>query len=465
MKRWVIIAMVVAVIAVAGFFGYRAYLDSKSSALAGLQTVTAEKGDLTALVGATGTVRANQTTRLNWQTTGRISKVNVSVGDQVKSGDVLAELSQNSLPQSVILAEADLVSAQRTLDNLINSKTASAQAELALANAQDALDTAKTNRASKNYQRASDASIDTLRANLILAKNELDKAKEAYSQVQNLGEDNVIRAGALSRLGTAQQNYDRAEANLNYALGRPDTIEVSQAEAKLALAQAQLEDAQREWERLKNGADPQDITAAKARIAAIQATLAMRYIDAPFAGTITEVNAKPGDQVSPSTVSFRLDDLSTLLVDVQITEVDINRVKKGQDVTLTFDAILGQEYHGQVVEVGRVGNTVQGVTNFTISIKLTDPDEKVLPGMTAAVNIVVDKLSGVLTVPNRAVRLRDGQRVVYVLRNGQVEPVQVKIGASSDTVSQIISGDVKEGDTIVLNPPLTATGPGMMFGR
>jgi HlyD family secretion protein len=465
MKRWVIIAIVVVVVAVAGFFGYRAYLNSQAKAQSDLQTVIAEKSDLTALVGATGTVRANQTTKLSWQTTGRISQVNVAVGDQVKAGAVLAELAQNSLPQSIILAEADLVSAQRTLDNLLNSKTASAQAELALANAQDALDNAKTERASKNYQRAEDATIDTLRANLILAQNELDKAQEGYSQVQHLGEDSVIRANALSRLGTAQGNYDRAEANLNYALGRPDTVEVSQADGKLALAQAQYDDAVREWERLKDGVDPQDVTAAKARVAAIQATLALNHIDAPFDGTLTEVNIKPGDQVGPNTSSFRLDDLSVLVVDVQITEVDINRVKIGQDVDLTFDAILGNEYTGKVIEVGRVGNSVQGVTNFTISIKLTNPDEQVLPGMTAAVNIVVDQLSDVLTVPNRAVRLLDGQRVVYLLRNGQVEPVQVKIGASSDSISQILSGDIQAGDTIVLNPPVSMTGPGMMFGR
>ena len=76
--------------------------------------------------------------------------------------------------------------------------------------------------------------------------------------------------------------------------------------------------------------------------------------------------------------------------------------------------------------------------------------------MTAAVNIVVSQLKNVLLVPNRAVRLRDGQRVVYVLRGAETEPrmVEIEIGATSDTNSEIISGDVLENDLVVLNPPI-----------
>ena len=80
---------------------------------------------------------------------------------------------------------------------------------------------------------------------------------------------------------------------------------------------------------------------------------------------------------------------------------------------------------------------------------------EVITGMTAAVNIVVDEVEDVLLVSNRAVRLKDGNRVVYVLRPGQLMPeaVKITIGATSDYQSEITSGDVKVGDTIVLNPP------------
>ena len=73
--------------------------------------------------------------------------------------------------------------------------------------------------------------------------------------------------------------------------------------------------------------------------------------------------------------------------------------------------------------------------------------------MTAAVNVVVSQLDDVLIVPNRAVRVKEGERVVYVLRDGAPVPVQVTLGASSDTHSEILAGDLKVGDRIVLNPP------------
>jgi HlyD family secretion protein len=151
--------------------------------------------------------------------------------------------------------------------------------------------------------------------------------------------------------------------------------------------------------------------------------------------------------------------MSSLLVDVEVSEVDINNVSLGQPVTLTFDAILGKEYHGEVVEVTQAGTVENGVVNFTITVELTDADSLVKPGMTAGVNIVVEELQDVLLVPNRAVRLVEGERVVYVLENGQPVKKEIRLGSSSDTQSIVAGGDVAEGDLIILNPP-AEFGPG-----
>ncbi|MFN2145173.1 MAG: hypothetical protein ACK2T7_07450, partial [Anaerolineales bacterium] len=112
--------------------------------------------------------------------------------------------------------------------------------------------------------------------------------------------------------------------------------------------------------------------------------------------------------------------------------------------------------------VSPVGNVVAGVVNFKVSIELLDADELVKPGMTAAVNIVVSQLEDVLLVPNRAVRVQDGDRVVYVLRGGQLEMVQIELGSSADLYSEVVGGDLEAGDLIVLNPPanfMTMDGP------
>ncbi|HLE15084.1 MAG TPA: hypothetical protein VI776_10070, partial [Anaerolineales bacterium] len=119
----------------------------------------------------------------------------------------------------------------------------------------------------------------------------------------------------------------------------------------------------------------------------------------------------------------------------------------------TFDAIPAKEYHGLVDQVAAVGTPVQGVVDFTVTVALSDADEDVKPGMTAAVNVAVQQLQDVLLVPNRAVRVQDGQRVVYVLKEGVPQPVEISLGASSEVYSQLLSGDLEEGDPIVLNPP------------
>jgi HlyD family secretion protein len=438
---------------VGGFFRYRTWTNAQADANTNYQTDKITRGDLTALIGATGTVRANQTAVLTWQTTGQISTIDVSVGQMVKAGDVLGTLAKSSLPQALILAEADLVTAQRALDPLQQSSLARAHAQVALAQAEKELQTAKDKRTSKDYARASSLTIEEAQTKVSLAEDNVKHYEDLYDQVKNFSPDNATRLSIYSALLDARRQLELAQANLTYLQTGPKPLEIEQADANVALAQARYDDALREWNRVKDGPDPADIRAAEARIAAIEASLSMSSITAPFAGTVTEVNSRVADQVAPGTPSFRIDDLSRLLVDVQVPEADINRIVVGQSVTLTFDAILGKEYKGVVVQVGRVGTAITGIVNFNVTIELQDKDTNVLPGMTAGVNIVVDQLNNVLLVPNRAVRLLNGQRVVYLLKAGVPTAVPIELGAQSDLTSEVTAGDVKEGDNVVLNPP------------
>ncbi len=462
MKRktviWIIVGVVVAI---AAYFAYQSYQQAQAAQNSAFQTELVRRSELTALVGATGTVRANQTAVLAWQTSGQVGEVRVEVGQQVSADEVLAELKKSTLSQSLILAEADLVNAKKALENLLESDVARAQAQLNLAQAQEAYKKAQDQRASKNFQRASNLTLDEARTNLELARLELKEAERVYDLFDHLEVDNPQRMNAYSRYLAAQRNFQRAQANLNFLESRPDELEIEKADANLAVAEANLREAEREWERLKDGPHPDDIRAAEARIAAIEATLELARLRAPFAGTITEINIKVGDQVNPGSVAFRIDDLSRLLVDVQVPEIDINRIRVGQPARLTFDAIPGKEYNGKVVKVGQVGTAVAGVVNFTVTIELEDADQAVRPGMTAAVNIVVDQIENALVVPNRAVRLRDGRRVVFLLKDGVPTPVPITIGAISDTISEVLEGDIREGDVVILNPPtqLEANGP------
>ncbi len=504
--RKLIPVLVILVLLAAGIFAFRAYArQQQAQAMSNLQTVAAERGELISTVGATGTVRANQTTILTWQTTGVVEQVQGKVGDHVEAGQELANLRQTSLPQNIILAQADLVNARKALDDLRQTQLARAQALQALQNAQDALAELDEQTALQRAEawnqllKAQEVYSDTLerRQNLDFAADsklvrdarqnyedllyQFNRQRKIYASIPGDPKTNPEKARAQFSLKIAKFKLDQAQKLLDLYGGEPTEQQYNQADADLdlararlaeaelawerikdgpdpaqkALLEAQLADAQRAYDRLKDGPDPDDIAAAEARVAAAQAALDMARLVAPFSGTITEINVKPGDRVSPGSIAIRIDDLSHLLVDVQVSEVDINRIRAGQPVHLTFDAILNQEYQGSVMEVARVGNVNQGVVEFTVTVELTNADEAVRPGMTAAVNVVIDQLQDVLLVPNRAVRVVDGKRVLYVLRDGMLTTVPVTLGASSDTMSELVEGDLQAGDAIVLNPPQT----------
>ena len=406
-RTWIIIGVIV-VVAMAAVFIF----STRGEPVSVFQTTKAERGNLVATVGATGSVRARQSAVLVWQTTGIVNAVNADVGTRVSRNDVLASLDKASLNQSIILAESDLTSAKKALEDLLNSDTSRAEA---------------------------------LRT--------LDKAEAAYEKAYNW------RIQLNGKIDIKDYYYDNGVLKVKEYKGLASAETIADADEDLALKEAQLNDARRRYERLKDGADPAEVSAAEARIAAAQSTLNLAFIAAPFDGTVTQAEPAVGDQASTGAVAFRVDDLSHLLVDVQVSEVDINTLSIGQTAALTFDAILGKEYHGEIVEVGQAGDNVQGVVNFTVTIELTDADELVKPGMTAAVNIVVQEVKDVVLVPNRAVRLVDAERVVFVLVNGIPQQVKVELGSSSDTMSVLIDGDLKEGDEIILNPPSVSGNP------
>jgi len=411
-NKGILIFLVIAIAAVAVFIFLRR---GKSNSVTQFQTAPIARGNLVATIGATGTVRAKQSATLVWQAAGTVDTVNVKVGDNVPADFVMAFLTKTSLPQSIIMAEADLATAQKSLDDLENSDTDHAQAAIDLRDAQKAYDRAV------NYRKELNGKIHIKK---------------------------IIYKWFGSRQVPVLKEYR----------GYADDTTIAKADEDVALKQAKLDDAQRAFDRL-NAGNLVDIKAAQARVDAAQATLNLAHIVAPFPGIVTESHPLPGDQIGAGATAFRLDDLSNLYVDVEVSEVDINSVAVDQSATLSFDAILNKTYHGDVVEVAKVGNTISGVVSFTVTVELTDADDQVKPGMTSAVNVVVQEKKDVLLIPNRAVRLVDNERVVYMLVDGKPKSFKVQLGSSSGIDSILVGGDLKEGDSIILNPPAVNGGP------
>ena len=196
-----------------------------------------------------------------------------------------------------------------------------------------------------------------------------------------------------------------------------------------------------------------------------QAALFDYTITAPFSGTVSAVNFKKNEVASGA--------VATIITDQQVAklslnEVDTAKVKIGNKVTLTFDAIDGLSLTGSVTDIDTVGTVSQGVVSYTVTIGLDSQDKRAKPGMTANASIQTEVHQDVLVVPSRAVKTKSGQSYVQVFDPplssaganqgiaSDIAPnqVPVTIGISDDTNVEILSG-LTEGEQVVTK---TSTG-------
>lgn len=439
MKRFIFLIALIAIIA-GGAFAYNRYrnVNKARTAVDNIKTVALAKGSLDETISAIGKVRSSQTASVVWKTSGTVDTVAGKVGEAVETGDILATLQQTSLPQNVILSQADLVNAQKALADLAT------QADTNKVNALKSISTLEQQAKDAKYQldnfivpsNMSDLSITDA---VVQMKARLNQAIIDFEPYKFVSENDSQRKDLKEALDRAQSDYNTAVKRL--------TLEYN-----LEVAEANLEKAWTDFNKWKDGPDPVDIAAIQARIAAAQATLNQAWITAPFDGTITEVKQMPGDQVTPNQVAFRIDDLNHLYVDLQVSEVDISKIKPGQPATITIDALPGKEYHGQVESVGMVSTPGQNAVNFLVTVTITDPDSDLRPGMTSEVKILVDRKDDILLIPIQAVKVENGKQVVYVMNTDlSISPVEVTLGISSDTFSELTDGNLKPGDLIVLS--------------
>lgn len=422
------------------------------------RTLTIERGPLTASVEADGTVRAGQSAVLTWQTSGRVESVGIQLGERVGADQLLASLAASSLPKNVLLAESDLQDAKKSLDQLDNSNLGQAQAMQSLANAKQAVKDAQDRLDYLIAPRASAELLKDLDDQISQARDRLKSLQWLYDHFYaHLWDGSPKKAAMQVNLTNAKLNLDSAIARYNWFNGHPSEYSVEKAQAALDLAIAHQADAQQTLDGFQRGTNPDDLTAAQARVNAAKATLSQAELRAPFIGIITQSVPQPGDRVSAGDVAFKVEDLTHLLVDLQISEMDINSVMVDQPVEITFEAAPGNIYHGVVSSVDLASDEKQGVVNYAVVVRLSDADEQVRPGMSAAVMITTRSIESTLVVPNRAIRLLDGQKIVYVLRDGQPVALVIRVGAVTDTESEVVGGSLKVGDQLILNPPATAS--------
>jgi HlyD family secretion protein len=374
-------------------------------------------------IEASGSLAAQPFASLEWKTSGVVEDVNVEPGDFVKEGDVLLSLQPSSTSANIVNAKSDLINAQNALETLLKSDTDRAQTAIDLEAAQDAYDKAKDWRVSLN-----------------------GKIWITRITYRNMG-------GRQVPVEHSYRDYPS-----------PDTI--ADADRDLALKMSTLEDAQREFDRLKDGPDPDDVAAAQAKVDAALATVNSLNLIAPFAGQVLSVDGRVGDTVNTGELSVNLADLSHLYVETQVDESDVANVKLGNQAEVTLDAVSGVTLTGKVSTINPVGEVVSGLVKYKLRIDLDKVEDGMfLPlGTTANVIIQTRPASAMLAAPIAAIQNDSaGEYVLVIQSDSTAKRVDVVSGSIiGDLV--VVTGDLQEGDRLQLVQTSSFEAPNPMGG-
>lgn len=413
------------------------------------EIVTLTTGTFSQTIDIVGTVRAVPSATLTWQTSGIVSPLAISVGDSVKQGDILLTLDASSLPSSVLQAQSDLLNAQYELDKLMVANSALQEAALALDDAEYDYAAKKQMRDFWNFNNTSDEKIDEARAAYQQSEEDLWNAQHAYEALNDLADDDPEKIAAAEAVDAAQLTRDKAYRNINYLLGRTYDHTVETDFIEFDQAKAALEEARVTYEKYKDNSE--EIAAAEANVQALQNTVNSAYVIAPFDGVITDILADEGDIVSSGTQAIQLDDMSNLVIDIAVSEIDINEIEIGQSVSIIFDAIPNKTYEGSVSKVSLAGYESSGIVEFTVTISITNADEGVKPGFTAVATVMINEVENAVLVPNLAIQTMDGSSVVMVVdADNSITAIPVEVEASSATYSIVKDGVLQEGDQVMV---------------
>jgi HlyD family secretion protein len=391
------------------------------------------------VVSAEAAVVPWRETVLSFKTSGRIAKILVSEGDVVKEGQELARLESGDLQLSVAQAEAQLKSAQAQLakvkagarpEEVAVAETAVKIAEANATAADSAVQIAKANVTSAQAAVGSaQASLDQAKAGatpeqlngaaavLANAAAAVKQAQAAFDQVKDMAGIGMMPQSL--QLEQATNEYNRAKASYQNLQNGATPAEIKvyerqvtqaqagvpvaqaqlvQAQAQADVAHAQVSQAQAQLDLTKASSRPEDVAVAEAAVAQAQVVvdqaknaLADAILTAPFAGTVGTVPVDPGQLVSPQMIAMRLGDLTRLQVQTKdLSEADVDRVKVGQAVSVSLDALQGQKFTGKVTRIAPVASDNRGDQVYTVTADVDGGEDAGLRwGMTAYVDIRV----------------------------------------------------------------------------
>ncbi len=424
-------------------------------------TVTVSRGEVSRTITAPGQLVGDGRLELASTLSGVLVEVDAGPGDPVRKGQSLARLGgQAQLAAAVATAGRQVLEASQARQALLDqAPLVTAQAYQRLVVAQGELAEAQRRAAALQANDTYPAATERAAAEYTLAQAAARQAAKRFDEVAHLADDDPRRAAALLEFLGAQQGLDQARAAVQGRQGPADPQEQAQAEARLAVARAELAAAQQAWERVKDGVDEDQLALAQARLAEAragqqqaQAALASLTIYAPQDGIVLEVSARPGEWVATGQVLVVLWTPGQLEISASVTEEAYPLLRPGQPAEVFFDALPDLTVSGEVLRL--IPERMAGDHPlYPITIHLVDlPDEARLglaPGMTADAAIILDRRADVLRLPRAVVRAgAQDTQTLQVWTGNALQSRTVRLGLRGDLYVEILDG-LREGEAVV----------------
>ena len=387
-KKIILLVVILAI----GYFSFSKLFLNKNGKVT-YQTEKVTRGNLIVTVSGSGTVASTNSSNITTEATGVVNKIYVKDGDQVKTGDKIAEL------------ELDLEGQQ------------------------------KSSQAWSSYQSA---------------KNSLQTAKDSLYSVQA---DLFTKWQSYFNLATSSQ-YENGDKTPNTA-ERQSQTEYRISEDNWLLSEAKYKAQQKAIEQAR-------LSLNSTWYAYQQAS---PIIYSPISGTVSGLSLQPGSVINSQSSSntsattnkianVRTDAMPTIAINV--TEIDVTKIKVGDKSTITFDAFPDKTFTGKVVSIDLIGMTSSGVTTYPTVILLDTKSNIILPNMAVSASIITNIKNNVLLIPVSAVTTQNETSTVQVMKKGKPQTVNVETGLSSEDQIEIVSG-LREGDTVVTATTQTRT--------
>lgn len=469
----------VAVVAVAAGVAMGPSLVSRiAKAKTGPELATAAHRSFPVVATASGSLVPAAQKTLDFGVSGQIREIDVSVGQQVSAGQVIARLDDASQQASMAAAQSALSAAEQSLTAASTPDATRLQAlQSALSTAQQLEQNASVHaqgvmqRDQQNVnadQQMINADQQTLQADGCQASPppdqcSRDQAALAQDSLRLQHDQDQLRSDLISgqaQISAARNQAVAAQSNLSQAT-QPSTLQIANAEAQVANAHAQLQRA--------------------------QADDAKTILTAPIAGTVLALNAQVGESVNAgSTGSPSLPGSTGPLpqngnsaaahrglvvlgndTDFQVaagfSEADASRIAAGQTGAVSIDAVSGLSLPCHIIAVDGGATQVNGVSLFYATVSPDRRDPRLRAGMSATVRIDVAHAANVLAVPNQALYMLDDHLHVDVWYQGRSVPTSVTTGLIGDTLSEVTSG-LSDGAQVVLSaqhglPPSAVPSP------